>query len=176
MQLKLVSDKYDTSQVKLYVDSAFKEIDHKGKCNFKGSNCYQNGGTLYYSYGQFAKNITLYVCDKSVILDEIAADGAYKSANINWYKATGHKLPKQSKKSPFIDTKDPVLHDQYNTMVKRLLRVAGESSELYGVMNADTLGSYSKKRGNTREGAQIGLWEKNGIWTSKTVLRRVAEN
>ena len=45
MQLKLVSDKYDTSQVKLYVDSAFKEIDHKGKCNFKGSNCYQNGGT-----------------------------------------------------------------------------------------------------------------------------------
>ena len=119
---------------------------------------------------------------------------------MNWYKATGHKLPKQSKKSPFIDTKDPyvimayqlgivkstknnkvkpedpVLHDQYNTMVKRLLRVAGESSELYGVMNADTLGSYSKKRGNTREGAQIGLWEKNGIWTSKTVLRRVAEN
>lgn len=62
----------ETSQVKLYVDSAFKEIDHKGKCNFKGSNCYQNGGTLYYSYGQFAKNITLYVCDKSVILDEIA--------------------------------------------------------------------------------------------------------
>lgn len=61
MQLKLVSDKYDTSQVKLYVDSAFKEIDHKGKCNFKGFNCYQNGGTLYYLYGQFAKNINI-VC------------------------------------------------------------------------------------------------------------------
>lgn len=29
VQLKLVSDKYDTSQVKLYVDSAFKEIDHR---------------------------------------------------------------------------------------------------------------------------------------------------
>ena len=99
MQLKLVSDKYDTSQVKLYVDSAFKEIDHKGKCNFKGSNCYQNGGTLYYSYGQFAKNITLYVCDKSVILDEIAADGAYKSANI-W---VGVRYDTSSLKWKFFD-------------------------------------------------------------------------
>lgn len=25
---------------------------------------------------------------------------------VNWYKATGHKLPKQSKKSPYVDTKD----------------------------------------------------------------------
>lgn len=25
---------------------------------------------------------------------------------VNWYKATGHKLPKQSKKSPYTDTKD----------------------------------------------------------------------
>ena len=38
VQLKLVSDKYDTSQVKLYVDSAFKEIDHRGNCNFKKYN------------------------------------------------------------------------------------------------------------------------------------------
>ncbi len=37
VRLKLVSDKYDTSQVKLYIDSAFKEIDHKGNCNFKES-------------------------------------------------------------------------------------------------------------------------------------------
>ena len=26
---------------------------------------------------------------------------------VNWYKATGHKLPKQRKKSPYTDTKDP---------------------------------------------------------------------
>ena len=45
-QLKLVSDKYDTSQVKLYVNSAFEEIDHKGNCNFKESNCYQMSGSL----------------------------------------------------------------------------------------------------------------------------------
>ena len=38
VRLKLVSDKYDTSQVKLYIDSAFKEIDHKGNCNFDTYN------------------------------------------------------------------------------------------------------------------------------------------
>ena len=101
---------------------------------------------------------------------------------VNWYKATGHKLPKQSKKSPFTDTKNPyvimayqlgivkstknnkfkpndaLLRDQYNTMVKQLLRVAGEPSELYGVMNADTLGAYSEKKGITREGALLGFY------------------
>ena len=45
-QLKLVSDKYDTSQVKLYVNSAFDEIDHKGNCNFKKSDYYQSRGSL----------------------------------------------------------------------------------------------------------------------------------
>ena len=101
---------------------------------------------------------------------------------VNWYKATGHKLPKQSKKSPFIDTKDKyvimayqlgivkstknkkfkpndaVLRDQYDAMVKRLLSVAGEPSGLYGVLNGDTLGAYSNKRGITREGALIGFY------------------
>ncbi len=47
VQLKLVSDKYDTSQVKLYVDSAFKEIDHRGNCNFKKYNGYQASGSLF---------------------------------------------------------------------------------------------------------------------------------
>ena len=101
---------------------------------------------------------------------------------VNWYKATGHKLPKQSKKSPFIDTKDPyvimayqlgivkstknkkfkpndaLLGDPYDTMVKRLLRVAGAPSELFGVMNAYTLGTYSKNWGVTREGALVGFY------------------
>lgn len=101
---------------------------------------------------------------------------------VNWYKATGHKLPKQSKKSPFIDTKDKyvimayqlgivkstknkkfkpnnaLLRDQYDAMVKRLLHVAGEPSELFGVMNAYTLGTYSKNWGVTREGALVGFY------------------
>ena len=82
VRLKLVSDKYDTSQVKLYIDSAFKEIDHKGNCNFKESNCYQMSGSLSYSYGKFKKNITLYVCDKKVIMDGIAPTDTWESEDI----------------------------------------------------------------------------------------------
>lgn len=81
-QLKLVSDKYDTSQVKLYVNSAFDEIDHKGNCNFKKSDYYQSRGSLFYSYGKFTKNITLYVCDKEVIMDEIVPTDTWGSEDI----------------------------------------------------------------------------------------------
>lgn len=81
-QLKLVSDKYDTSQVKLYVNSAFDEIDHKGNCNFKKSDYYQSSGSLSYSYGKFTKNITLYVCDKEVIMDEIVPTDTWGSEDI----------------------------------------------------------------------------------------------
>lgn len=82
LQLKLVSDKYDTSQVKLYIDSAFKEIDHKGNCNFKKSNCYQMSGSLSYSYGKFKKNITLYICNKSVIFDGLVGKDIWGTTNI----------------------------------------------------------------------------------------------
>ena len=81
-QLKLVSDKYDTSQVKLYVNSAFDEIDHKGNCNFNKSDYYQSRGSLSYSYGKFTKNITLYVCDKEVIMDEIVPTDTWGSEDI----------------------------------------------------------------------------------------------
>lgn len=81
-QLKLVSDKYDTSQVKLYVNSAFDEIDHKGNFNFKKSDYYQSRGSLSYSYGKFTKNITLYVCDKEVIMDEIVPTDTWGSEDI----------------------------------------------------------------------------------------------
>ena len=81
-QLKLVSDKYDTSQVKLYVNSAFDEIDHKGNCNFKKSDYYQSRGSLSYSYGKFTKNITLYVCDKEVIMDGIVPTDTWGSEDI----------------------------------------------------------------------------------------------
>ena len=70
---------------------------------------------------------------------------------VNWYKATGHKLPKQSKKSPYTDTKDSyvimayqlgiikstaskkfqpdkkVSYAQYNTMIKKLLSITKKS-------------------------------------------------
>lgn len=88
VQLKLVSDKYDTSQVKLYVDSAFKEIDHRGNCNFKKYNGYQASGSLYYSYGQFTRNITLYICDKDVIFDGLIENSQagvnYDADSLQW--------------------------------------------------------------------------------------------
>ena len=88
VQLKLVSDKYDTSQVKLYVDSAFKEIDHRGNCNFKKYNGYQASGSLYYSYGQFTRNITLYICDKDVIFDGLIENSKagvnYDADSLQW--------------------------------------------------------------------------------------------
>lgn len=76
---------------------------------------------------------------------------------VNWYKVTGHKLPKQSKKSPYTDTKDKYVimaHQlgivksnsskkfnpnraltgpEFNTMLKRLVKVAGESKKAYTV-------------------------------------------
>lgn len=88
VQLKLVSDKYDTSQVKLYVDSAFKEIDHRGNCNFKKYNGYQASGSLYYSYGQFTRNITLYICNKDVIFDGLIENSQagvnYDADSLQW--------------------------------------------------------------------------------------------
>lgn len=99
---------------------------------------------------------------------------------VNWYKATGHKLPKQSKKSPFTDTKDPyvimayqlgivkstknnkfqpnkeLLDDQYDALVKRLLRVAGAPSAVFNVMRADTLGFWHE--GITRERALVAFY------------------
>ena len=75
-QLKLVSDKYDTSQVKLKFYGAYSEIDRNGKC--KGIDAYISYGDLIYSYGQFSKRITLYICDKDVFFDAIM-DQKYNS-------------------------------------------------------------------------------------------------
>ena len=82
---------------------------------------------------------------------------------VNWYKATGHTLPKQSTKSPYKDTKDSYVimahqlgivkststkkfnpnkvlwENEFNTLLKRLVKVAGESEKVYtvGEANAD---------------------------------------
>lgn len=74
---------------------------------------------------------------------------------VNWYKATGHKLPKQSKKSPYSDTKDSYVimayqlgiikstsnkkfqpnkeltGSEFNKLMKSMLKAAKESAELY---------------------------------------------
>ncbi|MCI6790564.1 MAG: hypothetical protein MR589_05770 [Lachnobacterium sp.] len=66
-QLKLVSDKYDTSQVKLKFTNNFKEIDKKGNCNFVGFDYYTEYGALGYSYGQFYKESMIYVCEPEAV-------------------------------------------------------------------------------------------------------------
>lgn len=74
---------------------------------------------------------------------------------VNWYKATGHKLPKQSKKSPYTDTNDSyvimayqlgiikstpnkkfqpnkeVSYTQFNSMMKSMLSVAKVQKKVY---------------------------------------------
>ena len=58
VQLKLVSDQYDTSQVRLGFVSAFKEIDKNGFCTGIDTS-YGVTGVVYYSYGSFQKQVTL---------------------------------------------------------------------------------------------------------------------
>lgn len=65
-QLKLVSDKYDTSQVKLIFDDINREeVSKTGIWKWKVSGV----GSAYinYSYGSFSKTTLVYMCDKDVI-------------------------------------------------------------------------------------------------------------
>ncbi len=99
VQLKLVSDQYDTSQVKLQFSSAFSEIDRNGKC--KGISTYISYGDLIYSYGQFSKRITLYVCDTKVFFDAIVngmygTDLSANNAGEEYRPLAGVKLAKKS--------------------------------------------------------------------------------
>lgn len=100
LQLKLVSDKYDTSQVKLKFYGAYSEIDRNGKC--KGIDAYYiSYGNLTYSYGQFSKDIMLYICDKDVFFDAIIdreynSDASDKSAGIEYVPLSDVKLGKRS--------------------------------------------------------------------------------
>ena len=80
--------------------------------------------------------------------DKILTKKEFCRLAVNWYKATGHKLPKQSKKSPYTDTNDSyvimayqlgiikgtsdkkfqpnkeVSYTQFNSMMERMLSVA----------------------------------------------------
>lgn len=60
VQLKLVSDTYDTSRVRLSFISAFNEINKKGMCTGIDTE-YGMTGDVYYSYGSFEKKITMAV-------------------------------------------------------------------------------------------------------------------
>ena len=161
-----------------------------GQCVGYVQRAYLNHADSYLSGATRNTQASIKQAKKLGLAKGVIKPGAYDSwikkkdfcrLAVNWYKATGHKLPKQSKKSPFIDTKDPyvimayqlgivkstknkkfkpneeLLGDQFDTLVKRLLRVAGAPSEIFGVLNAHTLDSYSRA-GITRECALVGFY------------------
>ena len=161
-----------------------------GQCVGYVQRAYLNHADAYLSGATRNTQASIKQAKKLGLAQGIIKPGAYDSwikkkdfcrLAVNWYKATGHKLPKQSKKSPFTDTKDPyvimayqlgivkstknkkfkpneeLLGDQFDTLVKRLLRVAGAPSEIFGVLNAHTLDSYSSA-GITRECALVGFY------------------
>ena len=89
---------------------------------------------------------------------------------VNWYQATGRKLPKQSKKSPYTDTKDSYVimayqlgivkgsaskkfqpnskltNDQYNTLLKNLLRVTKDEKKVYDYVSERSSSYYHVSR------------------------------
>lgn len=112
---------------------------------------------------------------------------------VNWYKATGNTLPKQSKKSPFTDTKDSYVimayqlgivkstsnkkfqpnkmltHDQYNALVKKLLSVT-KNSKVYDYMSTYSLSSTSEGDGVSREEALRKFYQSYRMLQKKDYL------
>lgn len=58
--------------------------------------------------------------------DKILTKKEFCRLAVNWYKATGHKLPKQSKKSPYTDT-----NDSYVIMAYQLGIIKGTSDKKF---------------------------------------------
>ena len=89
---------------------------------------------------------------------------------VNWYKATGHTLPKQSTKSPYTDTKDSYVImayqlgivkgtankkfqpdkkltcEQYNSQMKNLLSVTNDEKKVYDYVKESTINSSGVSR------------------------------
>ena len=71
VQLKLESEKYDTSQVSLKFESAYPQISKTGKCKGVSEIGY---GSVDYSYGTFKKSTLLAVYSKNEIIRAIFGD------------------------------------------------------------------------------------------------------
>ena len=89
---------------------------------------------------------------------------------VNWYEATGHKLPKQSTKSPYTDTNDSYVImayqlgivkstankefqpnkkptcNQYNTLMKNLLRITKDEKKVYDYVKERSSGYWRVSR------------------------------
>ena len=74
VKLKLESDKYDTSQVKMKFNCGFSEIKSTGECIGRK---YSGWATLDYSYGSFSKRIKIEVHAPDEIVKEILRKNSY---------------------------------------------------------------------------------------------------
>ena len=80
-QLKLVSDKYDTSQVKLIFDDINREeVSKTGIWKWK---VFEAGSAyINYSYGSFSKTTLVYMCDKDVIFAIFENNNAWDDSGV----------------------------------------------------------------------------------------------
>ena len=79
-KLKLVSDKYDTSQVKLTFECGYHEVDKNGMWKWKVDGIGRT--TIGYSYGTFSKETVMYVCNEDAIISGLYKQDAMGNANI----------------------------------------------------------------------------------------------
>lgn len=110
-QLKLVSDKYDTSQVHLNFCSAFSEdeITPKGKC--KGiTEDWTSEGTVTYWYGSFSGKTTLSVYNPDVFFESMlkndVEDRLHSDAGVDAgkkYAALASKIVFSYKRNPTLE-------------------------------------------------------------------------
>ncbi len=89
LQLKLESDKYDTSQVKLRFESGFSEISRTGSC--KGIKA-SGWGSVRYAYGSFSKSIKLAVYSPDEIVDDITGSGWGYNSSCNVFAGVPNKI------------------------------------------------------------------------------------
>ena len=81
----LVSDKYDTSQVKLNFDDYSDDVDNKGnwKWNRDWEDCYMGWTSMDYGYGSFHKQSKIHICDPEALFSNILSLGYNDSVGIN---------------------------------------------------------------------------------------------
>lgn len=108
VQLKLVSDKYDTSQVNLKFDSGFSEITSKGLCKGIKTKNTERGEILYW-YGMFSKktNIDVYPVNTffSSMIRNYVSDSIPTDSNID----AGVEYTALTNKTDFFYKKNPTL-------------------------------------------------------------------
>lgn len=108
VQLKLVSDKYDTSQVKLHFDSAFEEITGKGWCRGIDTD-YSEQGDVTYWYGSFSKDTMIDVYHPEIFFSAMIRNYTQEELPSDAGIDAGTKYTAFTNKGAFFNKKNPTL-------------------------------------------------------------------